>query len=234
MFKRLARKWAIPGWIVLAFWIIIEGLDWWHRIEFVRAKVIKLNPSFQPVFEWVISGQGRLCIMLLGFVLLFLAVLRKERYDSVSHQAPAAGPQIAPPASSPTAQEPKPPVMSLGDPSQKKDLVSERIIVDVTPLYLMDLFSEHTSIQAQRLIEPYIGKWIRISGPLGDVSDNEYFSQVVFEHGPKMFAQVFMYFRQPNRSDRLSVLRRGTELTVLGQIERVNGMEVHLDNCELI
>jgi hypothetical protein len=215
MFKRLARKWAIPGWVVLAVAIIIEALDCWNRIEFVRAKVFETNPSLQPVFEWVISGQGRLCIMLLGFVLLFLSVLRKERHDNVSHQTPA-GPPIAPPSSFPTAQEPTPPAMSLGDPfydqfwqkSKKKDAVSERIIVDVTPEYLMSLFAEHTSIQAKRLIEPYIGKWMRVSGPLGNVSNNEYFAQIVFEHRPSSHTQIYMYFRQPDRSDRLSVLRR--------------------------
>jgi hypothetical protein len=132
MFKRLARKWAIPGWIVLAFWLAIEVLDWWHRIEFVRAKVIQMNPSLHPVFEWIISGQGRLCIMLVGFVLLLLAAWRKER-----NEAPKATPPIAPPASVPTALAPTMlPEMNLADPfydqfwqkSKNKDRTGERVI----------------------------------------------------------------------------------------------------------
>ena len=225
MFKRLARKWAIPGWVVLAVAIIIEVLDWWNRIEFVRAKVIKVNPSLQPVFEWLISGQGRLCIMLLGFILLFLAVFRKEQYEKVSHQSPAVGPSMAPPSPVPTVQAPAPPTMNLAD---------ERIIVDVTPEYLMSFFAEHTSIQAQRLIEPYIGKWMRVSGPLGNVSNTQNFAQVVFEHRPQSFTVIYMLFRQPDRNNRLSVLRRGTQLTVLGQIKEVTQLTLHLDNCELI
>jgi hypothetical protein len=82
MFKRLAGKWAIPGWIFLAFALAIELLDWWHRIEFVSAKVMQMTPSLHPVFEWMISGQGRLCIMLLGFVLLLLAAWRKEQNEA--------------------------------------------------------------------------------------------------------------------------------------------------------
>jgi hypothetical protein len=106
-------------------------------------------------------------------------------------------------------------------------------IIDVTPDYLIGLFDQHTSIQAQRLIEPYIGKWMRVSGKLRDISDHTYGSQLSFERS-RLGGNVYMWFRQPDRKDRLSVLRRGTRLTVLGQIQWVNNMEVNLDNCELI
>jgi hypothetical protein len=112
---------------------------------------------------------------------------------------------------------------------------SGREMVDVTPDYLMGLFDQHTSIQAQRLIEPYIGKWMKISGKLSDIMDNEYFSQVTFERDPqKRYGAVYMYFRQPDRRDRLSVIRRGTNLTVMGQIRNVANIELHLDKCELV
>src|SRR5438445_5725451 len=132
MFKRLAGKWAIPGWIVLAFALAIELLDWWHRIEFVSAKVMQMTPSLHPVFEWIISGQGRLCIMLVGFVLLLLAAWRKEQ-----NEAPTATPPIAPPASVPTALAPTMlSEMNFADSfydqfwqkSKNKDRTGERVI----------------------------------------------------------------------------------------------------------
>src|SRR6266487_5766531 len=101
MFKRLAGKWTIPGWFILAFALAIELLDWWHRIEFVSGKVMQVTPFLHPFFEWIISGQGRLCTMLVGFVLLLLATWRKEQ-----NEAPKATPPIAPPASVPTALAP--------------------------------------------------------------------------------------------------------------------------------
>ena len=110
----------------------------------------------------------------------------------------------------------------------------KREIIDVEPDYLMGFFDEHTSIQAQRLIEPYIGKWTRVSGPLGDVRNNEYFSQIVFDRPRGTYTTIYMYFHQSDRSDRLSILRRGTKLTVLGQIKEVRAYEFHLANCELI
>jgi hypothetical protein len=76
VFKRLFQRWTIPGWLVLAFWIAIELLDWWHRIEFVGSK-LKANPSLYSAFEWIVSGQGRACLVLFGFILLFLAVFRE-------------------------------------------------------------------------------------------------------------------------------------------------------------
>lgn len=228
--------WAIPGWVVLAFSITVEVLDWWNRIEFFRAKVIEVNPSLQPVFEWLVSGQGRLCIMLLGFILLFLAARRKEQHEDVSHQAPAVGPPIAPPSPVPTVQVLAPP--TIADSRQEVKLppnYSNREIVDATPDYLMDLFDQHTSIQAQRLIEPYIGKWMIVSGKLRDIADHPHGSQLTFESSaPDRYGVVFMWFHQPDRRDRLSVLRRGTELTVLGQIQWVNKVEVNLQKCELI
>src|SRR6266487_1862984 len=82
MFKRLAGKWTIPGWFILAFALAIELLDWWHRIEFVSGKVMQVTPFLHPFFEWIISGQGRLCTMLVGFVLLLLATWRKEQNEA--------------------------------------------------------------------------------------------------------------------------------------------------------
>jgi hypothetical protein len=55
-----------------------------------------------------------------------------------------------------------------------------------------------------------------------------------FDRPPRTYTTIYMYFRQPDRTDRLSILRRGTKLTVLGQIKEVRAYEFHLDNCELI
>lgn len=227
MFKRLAQKWAIPGWVVLGFAFSVELVDWWHRIEFVRAKVIEVAPFLQPTFDWMISGQGRLLIMLLGFVLLFLALFRKQPLQSHSVLDRKSEP----------VSTPKEPVAASEQPAPAPPLTTSggRETVDVEPDYLMDMFAQHTSIQAQRLIEPYIGKWMKVSGTLSDVQDTQYFSVVTFENPPLAKLRIiFMYFEQPDRRDRLSVIRRGAPLTVLGQIKKVTGFQIELWSCELI
>jgi hypothetical protein len=107
-----------------------------------------------------------------------------------------------------------------------------RTIVNVTPEYLAGLFDDHTSIQAQKLADTYIGKWMRVSGPLNNVSSFTSSSQVTF--APTGGVSTYMLFR--NRAyveNRLSVLKRGDQITVLGRIDSIERHGVKLDNCEL-
>jgi len=110
----------------------------------------------------------------------------------------------------------------------------KRTVVDVTPEYLVGFFHDHTSIQAQKLADAFIGKWMKVSGPIGNVGAFTTFSQVTFSNRRQIDGIVYMFFR--NREyveDRLSVLKKGDKITVLGQIDRID-YDVQLDNCELV
>jgi hypothetical protein len=116
----------------------------------------------------------------------------------------------------------------------------ERSFVDITPAELVGLFADHTSQQGAKLIEPYLGKWLRVTGPLGDVLSNRGFrSQVTFEKG-SVFDEgyepvtVYMYFERERWDDRLAVLRPGSSITVAGRIREVDRVHVHLEDCELV
>jgi hypothetical protein len=107
---------------------------------------------------------------------------------------------------------------------------SECIFVgrNITPGYLLSFFRDHTSIQATKLTEAYIGKWMPLHGKLGEVIySTAYTTQVTFKS-----TSVFMYFHEP-WIDRLTILRRGDDLMVIGQIKSIDLLSVHLDNCEL-
>jgi hypothetical protein len=111
-----------------------------------------------------------------------------------------------------------------------------RTFVDVTPEYLTGLFKEHTSIQAAKLVEAFIGKWIRLEGSLRDVtaiSEDKalvYFTSETFEYG----TNVVMYFNdKATIENRLRVLKKGDQIAVIGQIQYIISMEVGLENCEL-
>jgi hypothetical protein len=110
----------------------------------------------------------------------------------------------------------------------------ERSFVDVTPEDLRRVFEEHTEIQARTRVADVIGKWMKVSGPLGNVGDFTSFSQVTFAHRPSLHAIVYMYFRKKKWFDRLSVLNGGDSITVVGRIREVTGSGLYLDNCELI
>lgn len=109
---------------------------------------------------------------------------------------------------------------------------STRDVVKVTPEYLLGLFRQHTSIQAQRLIQPFLGQRMRVSGVIGDVSATSNFVSLVFGTDGHLDPRLRMYF-DLEWADRLAVLPRGTQLTVVGRIDEVSKGGLELEDCEL-
>lgn len=106
---------------------------------------------------------------------------------------------------------------------------------DVTPVRLTGFFENRTDIQAQRTVEPFIGKWMTVSGPLGNVSAFKTISQVTF--APETFdsTTVYMYFKDRETVEtRLYGLKSGDQLTVRGRIDKVTSHSVDLEDCELV
>jgi hypothetical protein len=109
----------------------------------------------------------------------------------------------------------------------------ERIFIDVTPEYLAGFFKEHTDIQAQRLLSAYIGKWMESSGHLGEVSRVS-FTELLQVSFQEVAAVTVIMFFSLEWADRLSVIKRGSPITVIGKIERAGGNFVSFYDCELI
>ena len=129
----------------------------------------------------------------------------------------------------------------------KADEQQGRVFVGetITVAYLVGLFNEpgRTSFQARTLVEPYIGKWMKVSGVMKDVmrtNVDQKFVQMVFERDPSIeythplfYAQLTMYFRN-DWIQRVLILKVGDQLTVIGQIDRVDRISLQLENCELV
>lgn len=47
------------------------------------------------------------------------------------------------------------------------------------------------------------------------------------------YTTIYMYFREQAQINRLKIMRRGDKLTVIGQIQEIQSVTLHLDNCEL-
>ena len=109
----------------------------------------------------------------------------------------------------------------------------ERIFVDVAPDYLSNYFVVHTQIQAAKLLDVYIGKWMKIYGTIADIRQLSNSYQVSFSRSHEIKTIIIMYFNK-EWVDRLSVLKLGDELGVLGQIEKADRLSLSLNNCELI
>jgi hypothetical protein len=101
---------------------------------------------------------------------------------------------------------------------------------NVTLNYLSNLFAGRTSIEGNRLAQPYIGKWIRVSLNVSNISHHTNDILVLAEY--EKFKLAAMTFAE-SWVDRLSILTRGDKINAIGMIAKVALSTVDLDDCEL-
>jgi hypothetical protein len=109
---------------------------------------------------------------------------------------------------------------------------TDRTILDVTPEFLVSLFSDRLAIQGNKLVAPYLGNWIYVSGPLGNVMGDRLLL-VTFAYDLARRFVVYMYFDK-SWTDRLAVRQPGQYLTVLGRLTTVSASGLDLEDCELV
>ena len=155
--------------------------------------------------------------------------LRTEQVNRVverkipSHSEPAA-PNSAPP---PTRVNINP--------------TDRRICVDVSADYLLKLFEDHTEIQADKLFAPYIDQWMMIrDAEIADISKPFQYVKILDTSfrgrlGVTLASKhkTYLYFNS-DWEKRVSVLRRGSKITVIGQIKSAALSHVTLENCEIV
>jgi hypothetical protein len=106
--------------------------------------------------------------------------------------------------------------------------------MSISPQELLRLFKTGgTSSQANRLIQPYVGKWMQISGVVNDVSHFGPDTNQVSLTGPKG-VHILVYFRE-KWADEVSMLVKGENITVRGQFTSIPFSDtVRLADCELL
>jgi hypothetical protein len=228
------------------FFVDVHKAGAWANIGSFVIALLLIVRSQQPTNANGFTMTPGLGIFVAGLVLAgclnFAAVWMTYRSSS-KKQTPAAANSDFPSSDLPKAfvqiQDPSPAPAKLDDGSAPPPViqVEDRTFVreNITPEYLVGLFEGHTSIQAKRLVEPFIGNWMMISGRLGEVlSTDPDGAQVTFsERRLSELAAVLMYFQGKKWVDRLSILKREDSIAVVGQITQINSVWVQLDNCEL-
>jgi hypothetical protein len=108
---------------------------------------------------------------------------------------------------------------------------TNRIIVDATPNYLMDLYNDKMPIDGDRLIAPFIGNWLLLSGLIWSVSKiNTNIIHIVLE--PQGIRLTYMLF--DGQIYRLSVLRRNQIIWAFCQFKEATELNIHFEHCEVI
>jgi len=103
-----------------------------------------------------------------------------------------------------------------------------RIIVDASPDRLLKFFEDYTRIEEQRLLEPYIDQWKIIrDAEITDITQPH--PLVLCVYTKQKVRLIFNADWKP----RVSVLSKGSRITAIGQIKRVE-FYLELENCEII
>jgi hypothetical protein len=112
--------------------------------------------------------------------------------------------------------------------------VEGRTIVgaDITPKLLCGFFNQYMHVQAQKLVQPYIGMWMRVSGNLANVREINS-SLVMVRFDAEEGASTLLFFDKEKWFNRLSILVKGNKVTVIGKIEQVDSTTFQLSECEL-
>lgn len=213
----------IGGLVVCGVAGIWEALNYWHLIDFLITKLRGEGSAGMFLADVITSPVLRLVLILVGIGIAVKGLME--------HRAAVRLP--------PLVAVPGPPSALASSPSENRASSPEKEqVVDVEPQYLTGLFEKHTSIQAQELVKPFIGKWMNVSGPLGNaIPIRPTLVQVSFEnpnaiagpHYPRTV--VLMLCHGEERVDYVRLLKRGDMMKILGQIKEVGNHQVILDNC---
>src|ERR1700730_320904 len=138
--------------------------------------------------------------------------------------SPIVEPPILPPASAPIVAVPVAPSPEVIPESSipKVPVKPPRIFVEphVTPEFLVGLYEGNTFLWAETRLKQYIGKWLPVSGPLGEVIGGQPFVgdriPAIATLGTPTGPSVLMIFRG-EWIDRVALIAKGQHIYVHGK-----------------
>lgn len=95
---------------------------------------------------------------------------------------------------------------------------------------IIGFYEKHTDLQADRLVEIFLGRPIQVTGVLFNVSGGEGRIQVQIMLGGNYVTAWF----SSDWLSRLAELDKMTTVTIVGRLREVGGMGISLDECELV
>ena len=109
---------------------------------------------------------------------------------------------------------------------------------NITPSYLVNIFKDNIDIDATAQTKKFIGKWMKVDGAVYDTYTVGYNTvslvlvlEPAYDGDISRHCHVSMFFHEP-WIEKISVLRRGDKVSVIGKIDTITDIRLKLENCE--
>jgi hypothetical protein len=113
---------------------------------------------------------------------------------------------------------------------------SDKTFLDVVPSSVIDLYSSKTEDQAKLATAGYMGKWLRVTVTVMNVSaltDNNEMLMIGTVANDAKETLISMRFTRPTDETQLASLKVGGVVTAIGKFDSANALAVTLRDCEL-
>lgn len=119
-------------------------------------------------------------------------------------------------------------------PDQPVAVTEERVFVgpEITPESLIAEFENRTNLEGNRLVRPYVGKWMKVRGIFQDATHSLDLCSLVLAAPP--FSRQLSTLFHADWLDQIELLKRGQEVAFVGKIANVDKYSCLLRECELI
>jgi hypothetical protein len=126
--------------------------------------------------------------------------------------------------------------------SYEDETPEERVFLEADTRFFLGLYKDRTTIQADALAAPYIGKWIRVSGAIEDISADTVLNkdiQLVHIIRVRLLTREgdyhadFLSFSQEWKQ-KITSLGKDSKLTAIGRIREIGPSHLSLRDCEVV
>lgn len=154
---------------------------------------------------------------------------------STTTGAPSQGLEAATAISS--SQAPRLPEAGVKRPNEPSSRLKP---LTIDPVVLMAFYrvSDRTRLQADKLAAPYIDRWLKVSGTVGDVAGPPEDGATVYLDVPadtdRAPDTIVLHFPVLPQSSPVWILRKGQRVVALGRLTTVTDRFIMLKDCELV
>ena len=190
--------------------------------------------------RWQVRIGASLAILAIGLAISYSLHWQQKRTGSatVRAAAPTVAPRLATTPTTPLETAVPSPARPTGSssqataPSPADPKSDERIFIGGPPEYFLRLGDGLMTSQRTLLIQPYLGKWMRVEGAVYDVAIHEYTSTISLASSKGLLTHV-LSFDPKKWNEYLLVLSKGSTVNVIGQFDSIFLDTIRLRNCEL-